>query len=1067
MHHFISYSHVDAEKFSLKLAVYLTAGPPEIQPWIDQLNIRPGLEDWDTQIEHAIRTCESLIFVMTPDSVEDTSTNECKKEWSRALKYKKPIVPILLHPDAELPFRLGLRHYIDFSSSLEESLEASFAALRKHLQWMETTEGLLYSLKFRLADAQRDLRRANDLSRTRVEKEIEELTLEINRLERLIQSPTTAAAQSQQSIKARIEIERQPRQHMEMERRAKFINPPPMLAPPHFQDRYVETGIIADFLKTDSLRMITLVGRGGIGKTAMVCRLLRSLERGLLPDDLDKFEAEGIIYLSEVGMHKIGFANLFGDLCRLLPPNIANHVEQIYKDGQRPVRFKMFSLLEEFRTEPVIVLLDNLENTIDPETCSLTQEDLKDALLALLEAPHHSVKVIITTRIPLKDLFLFHPERQQTLQVDSGLGSPYAENLLRALDSNGSLGLRDAPDSVLNKVRENTRGFPRALEAFYGSLAADRSTTLEELLSKIQHAPPQKIVEIMVGEAFSRLDKSAQMVIQALAIFARPVPSVAVDFLLQPYIQTPDSDQILNRLVNMHFVRREHGRYSLHPVDLAYALSIVSTESQIAADTGPVYFSQRTLRRRASEYFRQIRRPRNEWKNLADIEPQLAEFELRCAAGDYETALMLVNDIEENYLFLWGYGGLVVEMRQKLLEKLTDEHSECWNLTGLGKAYLHLGNSPKAIEHSTRALSLSEKTSDQVFTTINLNSLAIAYRRQGQLFKASEMYDRSLIINKKISRSEATELGNLGVTYRYLGNLTKSIDLHEQSLVIQRRQRNVRDEGWSLGIQAVSFRYLGQLQKAIDGSTRALQIARDEKDRYWEAYHLAELGSSYLDLGDVLKGSELLESAIKIAQETADSHFEAVWTVRLGIKELLLGNLSDALDKFKQISKLAEGNENAQYEVDFRLASAMVELRSERLKLALDSIEPVLQTEYRLNLPDIMALKGIILLRQKKLKEATKQFTDTIAQADSLLRQTAQFYLALEAKGVAACGLAMCEKTEETQYISLAIKCYREARKIVTAPGVVKRALFFFDECAKADDRGILSSVRSEVEGQK
>lgn len=1061
MHNFISYSSVDAADFAIKLSDTLSAGPPETQPWIDKKNLHMG--DWDTQINNAIRSCESLIFVMTRDSIEDNSI--CKNEWTRALKYKKPIFPVLLHPDAELPFRLGSRNYIDFSVDFE----TGFKKLKDDLQWLHTPEGQLQSFKSRLSDAERDLRRADRADyagKIRVKKEIEELTVEIKRLESIIQSPITSAAQSQQSIKARIEIERQPPPHVEIEKHAKFINPPPMSAPSYFQDRFVETGIIADFLKTDSFRMITLVGRGGIGKTAMVCRLLKSLERELLPDDRGEFEVGGIVYLNQIGTHQIMYSNLFEDLCRLLPPDVANHYIQIYKDGQRSVHSKMLSLLEEFQTEPVVVLLDNLETFIDPETRSLMPEDLKDALRALLEAPHHTVKVIITTRIPPQDLLLIQPERHKILPLDDGLGSPHAENLLRALDSDGILGLRDAPDTILNKIRENTRGFPRALEAFYGVLAADRSTTLEELLSETQNALPQYVVEKLVGEAFSRLDKNAQMVIQALAIFGRPVPSVAVDFLLQSYIRTPDSARILNNLVNMYFVRREQGRYYLHPVDLAYAISLVPPESKSLEGTAP--FSQRSLRKHASEYFHQTRRPREEWKKLADIEPQLAEFDLRCAVDDYETAFWLVNEIQDDYLILWGHAGLVVEMRQKLLGKLIDDRSICRNLTSLGSTYLNLGNSRKVIEHCTQALYLSEKINDQVHIALNLNSLAIAYRRLGQISKAIEMYERSLIIDRNLSRtrSEATELGNLGVAYRYLGQLSKSINFHEQSLAIQRRNLDIRNEGWSLGIQSVSFRYLGQIQKAIESSTKALKIARDEKDRYWEAYHLAELGSSYLDLGNVSKGSESLEMALKIAQETADSHFEAVWAVRLGVKDLLFGYLEDAIDVFKRTAKLTDGNENSQYDVDFRLASAMAELRSERLELALNIIEPALQTEYHLNLPEIMALKGIVLLRQKKLNEAATQFTATIAQADILLQQTAQFYSALEAKGVAACGLAVCEKRDETQYLALAIMCYHEARAIVMAEGVVKRALFFFDECAKADDRSILSNVRNVVEGK-
>ncbi|MCX6690518.1 MAG: hypothetical protein NTW33_00355, partial [Methanoregula sp.] len=296
--------------------------------------------------------------------------------------------------------------------------------------------------------------------------------------------------------------------------------------------------------------MITLVGRGGIGKTGMVCRLLKSLETGLLPDDRGRFPVRGIIYLSGITPHKIGFANIFGDLCKLLPPKTASRYDQIYKDEQ-PVRIKMFSLLEEFQDEPVIILLDNLEDLINPETFSLIQEDLREALKALLEAPHHAVKIIITTRIPPMDILQIHPERLQTLQLDGDLGSPYAENILRELDADGTCGLKYAPEPVLNKIREYTRGFPRALEHVYGSLAYDRSTTLDELLSKIQNAPDQDIVEVMVGETFNRLDKNAQMVIEALAIYGSPVPPVAVDFLLQPYIKTTDSLPILKRLVNI------------------------------------------------------------------------------------------------------------------------------------------------------------------------------------------------------------------------------------------------------------------------------------------------------------------------------------------------------------------------------------------------------------------------------------------------------------------------------------------------------------------------------------
>ena len=55
---------------------------------------------------------------------------------------------------------------------------------------------------------------------------------------------------------------------------------------------------------------MTIVGRGGVGKTAMVCRLLKALEAGELPDGLGAMNVEGIVYLSERGSHRVNFANV-------------------------------------------------------------------------------------------------------------------------------------------------------------------------------------------------------------------------------------------------------------------------------------------------------------------------------------------------------------------------------------------------------------------------------------------------------------------------------------------------------------------------------------------------------------------------------------------------------------------------------------------------------------------------------------------------------------------------------------------------------------------------------------
>lgn len=1056
MHYFVSYSTADAIDFVLKLADELKAGPPTMTAWVAAREIR-ACEEWDTKIDQAIRTCECLIFVMTLDSVDAPSI--CNNEWKRALKFKKQIVPILLHKDVVIPFRLDSRQYIDFSSDFNVGL----AKLRKYLGWLGSDEGQLQILRDRLNDAQFDLNRAMEEEKSRVQRDVDDLKERIVKQELIIKNASTARAQAQQSIVTRIEGERQSPPQSKTEKRAKFINPPPMMAPAYFQDRCVETKLVADFLRADSQRIITLFGRGGVGKTAMACRILKALEHGQLPDDIGELDTDGIIYLSEIGTHRIGFPNLFADLCRLLPIEKAAHLEKIYKDKQRPIRLKMFSLLEEFRDDPVIVLLDNLENLIDLGTRSLIQEDLKEAIIAILEAPHHTVKIIITTRIPLQDIRLIHSERQMSLPLDGGLNYPFAENLLRSLDQDGIIGLKIASDSQLAKIREATRGFPRALEAFFGVLAADRSTSIEELLTDIQHMHPQKVVEDLVGEAFSRLDKTSQMVMQALAIYARPVPPVAVDYLLQPYLDVPDFVKILNVLVNMHFVRLEMGKYYLHPVDLAYALSLVPTKSESSNGSPQPGYSQITLKRRASEYFHEISRPRTEWNTLADIEPQLSEFELRCAAGDFEIAFRLINEIGI-YMLKWGHPKIVIDMRQKLLNRLNNEMMECWNLIRLGIAYQHLGRPRQEIEYLTQAMYLNQKIKDQSFESIILSSLGIAHRMIGQISRAILFYNKSLLIDQELHDrlSECIVLNNLATAHGYLGNHAKAIEHFEHALEISHELSNMEQEGTIKGNMSISLLQTGQIQNAIVHGERALAIARRYSNRSDECVRLDQLGLCYLSSGDFEKGIKYLESALAQAREIADSYRETRCMIRLCAAKLIFSGDCEVLEELAQAEELSREIENGECEAEGRVVMASAELCTGQLEGALHTLEPVFNTEYGKHLLDILTLSGIIHLLQSSFTESAHMFSEAILQADSLLQNTPSNYLAHETKGIAYCGLAL---QGDKKHLDSALSCYRQAREIITTPGVVRRALFYFNELSKADKTGLLSNVRKALEG--
>src|SRR6185369_14358639 len=203
-HHFISYSPVDGLDFALKLADELQSGPPSIPVWLDRRELTPG-RDWDESIVEALRTCDGLLFLMTPDSVDPNSM--CKREWVRAGKYKKPIVPILLDREAEMPFQLEPRQYIDFAD--QSRFDSALAQLRKHLMWLASPAGELQTLKDRLSDAVRTkVREPDPLKRARIEDEIAQLNQQISEKQRIIDNPQSAAQRIEQSIASGVERER-------------------------------------------------------------------------------------------------------------------------------------------------------------------------------------------------------------------------------------------------------------------------------------------------------------------------------------------------------------------------------------------------------------------------------------------------------------------------------------------------------------------------------------------------------------------------------------------------------------------------------------------------------------------------------------------------------------------------------------------------------------------------------------------------------------------------------------------------------------------------------------------
>ena len=507
--------------------------------------------------------------------------------------------------------------------------------------------------------------------------------------------------------------------------------------------------------------MVCVAGRGGIGKTAMACRLLKGLEAGRIPDveGDSAISVAGIVYLSSNGVHKVEYPTLVADLLRLLPAQETQRLQRIYQDPHHTPAEMMLAVLEAFPAgEPVVVLLDNLESVMDAERETLTEQALHQALSAVLTAPAHAVTVIATTRVIPAALLKSSRAAQRQLRLEEGLGSPDAQTVLRELDDDGRLGLRDASDELLDDLRQLTRGFPRALEAVKAILDGDGTLTPQDLLDRTGHLPEDRVVQVLVGEAYELLDAPAQQVMQALAVYPAPVSAVGVDFLLRPVNPTTDAAPILTRLVRRQLVRFQDRHYDLHPLDRDYARSRLPSGSP---GDSPAAFTLTGLQARAADYYTQIRTPRESWRTLEDVRPQLAEFELRCDTGDYDTAATVLSDIDFDYLRVWGHTRTLIDLHGRIHGRITDPNLNAIHLTSLGLCHYRLGDYRQAIDLHTQALAVARDIGD----------------RQG----------------------ESASLGNLGLCHEHLGDYRQAIELHTQALAIARDIGDRQGEGAAPG----------------------------------------------------------------------------------------------------------------------------------------------------------------------------------------------------------------------------------------------------------------------------
>ena len=636
------------------------------------------------------------------------------------------------------------------------------------------------------------------------------------------------------SVELDLERERE-RQAKEAQRRRerkfeRVVNPPPATVRETFKDRAKEMKDLCDHLADAGVRLISVVGRGGIGKTALVSKVFAEIEHGQwpaptpgpspVPSGQERGESPFILYLDK---DKLTLEHLYAGAGRMLSPDAADELTAFYKQPGA-LADKAHFLLSRLREGVYLMVMDNLESVLQPDG-TIADEGLRVFVEACLCAGH-GVKLVITSRedVPLSPAALACARR---VRLDQGLPESDAIALLRQLDPQGEVGLRDAPESLLRQAAVKAHGVPFALERIAGILARTPDLSLARLLTDRDLFTGQ-VIENLAEYGYTRLTDGARRVMEALAVFDRPVPEAAARYLLLPFAPEVDVAAELRRLAREMFVtaNRVTGTFALHPLDREVAYKRLQDVGARHATPLPAH----DLELRAAAYYAETRKPQEEWKTIDDLQPQLAEFEHRVHAEDYDGAGWLLDEIDFDYLQLWGHALRVIEMREKLVGHHSSRTLERKNWGYIGTCYKDIGQVRRAVECYKRALELARADHERQAEGAWLMGLGLAYLALGETQRAIEFYEQALAIAREIGdrRGEGADLSNLGSAYSHLGETRRAIEFYEQALAIRREIGDRSGEGIDLYNLSEAHQTLGDFAQASTCAEQSLALDMPE-----------------------------------------------------------------------------------------------------------------------------------------------------------------------------------------------------------------------------------------------
>jgi predicted ATPase/DNA-binding CsgD family transcriptional regulator len=636
-----------------------------------------------------------------------------------------------------------------------------------------------------------------------------------------------------------------------------------------------ERDTLGAFIRDEGVRLVTLTGPGGVGKTRLALRIATDLG--------NTFPA---------GIRFIPLAMI--DDATLVFPTIAHVFDTPERVGQ-PLLERVRDAL---RGRRFLLILDNFEHVLDA-----------DRHVADLLAACPTLHVLVTSRAPLRISGerefpippLAVPEPQSVRSLETLTQVPaIALFVNRAQAVKPGFRLTDATAGIVAAICTRLDGLPLAIE-----LAAARLKVLSprELLERLEQRLKvltggprdlprrQQTLRATLDWSYALLAPEEQALFAHFAVFAGGCTLEALEAICKTVSDLP-SDVLdgVTALADWSLIGQLDGegeaRLGMLDTIREYARERLTTGGKQDAISGAHAHYYLALAEEAQpEQHRTMQetmlvRLGDEYDNLR------AALQWALTVGEAEAALRMCCALVR-FWTIRGYLGEGRRWLDRALSTASDVPSmlRATALEGSGVLAWAQGDYTAARSRLEESVMIWRMVGNTVGIVRSLNSLGMQVREQGDNPGAKVLLKESLTLHRELGDKAGLmeALNNLGIVARNQGDLAAAQRISLESLVIAREVGDKQGVAESLNNLARQAQAAGKYAMARTLLEESVAIVRESGDRRQIAHALDALGAVMRAQGDIAEAEEILHESLAMAQDLGDRQGVASCLDELGI----------------------------------------------------------------------------------------------------------------------------------------------------------------------------------------